>query len=437
MEKITNQELRDLIANNAKMTSAEIADMLSSSENWTWDKRELIRRRINMQKSLMKKGLIGHNKGMKESPDTSSKTVSESSSGSEYEYKGRESITSLDQAIKFFDIDTDVWMIDRWVCNSWDVSMKGPDGQPSLSTNYQVKVWCRRIEDEERIFRERLDYLNKELDSIPPSYKAKSDDVGGIIVACLADLHTGAKTNKRKGIIRTKDFDLQKLREYLFKAAQKINSVGASKVHIAILGDLIESLVGTNHINSWFSMEEDIVFGNSMVVTYKIIDEFLSQVNNLDEVNIVAGNHDRATDRNDHDVTGTAAKMVAFMLKRDYTVSYHPMIISKVYDNISYLFTHGHFGFAKKNLGEVFYKYGDTSKYNVLACGHLHYSSSKKPFMVETSPISGVDYRAVIVAPFFTGNFFSESIGFTGTAGFSIFCANEEKNNIDHLDVGI
>lgn len=55
-------------------------------------------------------------------------------------HKGRQSITSLDQAIEFFEIDTENWDIVNWVANSWDVtSVKN-----GLQTNYQVKVWLKR-----------------------------------------------------------------------------------------------------------------------------------------------------------------------------------------------------------------------------------------------------------------------------------------------------
>lgn len=37
-------------------------------------------------------------------------------------HKGRQSITSLDQAIEFFEIDTENWDVVNWVANSWDVT---------------------------------------------------------------------------------------------------------------------------------------------------------------------------------------------------------------------------------------------------------------------------------------------------------------------------
>lgn len=49
-------------------------------------------------------------------------------------------ITSLEEAIEFFNVDTDEWIVERWICNAWDVTMK-IDKTPVKRTNYQVKVW--------------------------------------------------------------------------------------------------------------------------------------------------------------------------------------------------------------------------------------------------------------------------------------------------------
>lgn len=63
-----------------------------------------------------------------------------------FEYKGEKSIQSLEEAIDFFEVDVEEWEVERWVCNSWDVTMK-IDNEPVKKTNYQVKVWLQKIEN--------------------------------------------------------------------------------------------------------------------------------------------------------------------------------------------------------------------------------------------------------------------------------------------------
>lgn len=78
-----------------------------------------------------------------------------------FEYKGNKSISSLEDAIKFFNIDTKVWDVERWICNSWDMGSKWRKQDLSwnegvmngtavrknkflTNTNYQVKVWLKK-----------------------------------------------------------------------------------------------------------------------------------------------------------------------------------------------------------------------------------------------------------------------------------------------------
>jgi len=62
------------------------------------------------------------------------------------EKKTRKSPESLEDLIEIFDIDIDVWKVDHWVANSWDVTIKTPNGETLTVPNYQVKAWLiRRI----------------------------------------------------------------------------------------------------------------------------------------------------------------------------------------------------------------------------------------------------------------------------------------------------
>lgn len=78
-----------------------------------------------------------------------------------FEYKGNKSITSLEEAIAFFNIDTTIWDVERWICNSWDMGSKWRKQDLSwnngvmhgtavrknkfiTNTNYQVKVWLKK-----------------------------------------------------------------------------------------------------------------------------------------------------------------------------------------------------------------------------------------------------------------------------------------------------
>ena len=104
------------------------------------------------QKARSKAGLnknrpFNNGKNLEGKISEEKKTWEESQESASYEYKGERSITTLDEALAFSDVDLNVWEVERHVFNSWDVSMKSADGSGAFKrTNYQVKVWFRRIE---------------------------------------------------------------------------------------------------------------------------------------------------------------------------------------------------------------------------------------------------------------------------------------------------
>lgn len=71
-----------------------------------------------------------------------SRAVEETKTGKTYTYKGNRPITSLEEAVEFFEVDLQKWEVERWVCNAWDVS-KATDAGFEKTTNYQVKVWLK------------------------------------------------------------------------------------------------------------------------------------------------------------------------------------------------------------------------------------------------------------------------------------------------------
>lgn len=69
-------------------------------------------------------------------------SLEESNENATWRYEGEKSITTLQQALKFANVDADLWEVERWKFNSWDVTSK--EGK---RTNYQVTVWFARKEN--------------------------------------------------------------------------------------------------------------------------------------------------------------------------------------------------------------------------------------------------------------------------------------------------
>lgn len=353
-------------------------------------------------------------------------------------------IKSLDDLVKACSIDLDEWEVERWVCNSWGVTAF-PKDQPLgvQSTNYQVKAWLKK---REKSLGEVVDILLPSISSYTPKNRwVKRVGKTRVGVANFADFHFGAKV---KDLLRTRDFNLEILIEYLSEAVAILNSYKFSEVHVNMLGDFFESLSGINHENTFKSLAEDGWGGNVMILANEIIGEhLLSKIVNLSSVNIVSGNHDRMTASNKVDNTGEGGKILWYMIKKDFPdipVRYHNSVLSVEIDGINYLLTHGDKGYSKKEFSKFVLDYGKPSIYNVILEGHLHSRIYEKAVKagrtqyedIEAVSMDDVGYRKIICPSIFTGNWFSESLGFSSAAGM-IICENNGKGQPHAYDISL
>ncbi|MCR4375658.1 MAG: hypothetical protein NUW22_12495 [Acidobacteria bacterium] len=53
-------------------------------------------------------------------------------------------VRTLADLVRVCEIDTDEWIIERWVANKWEVGTKAPDGTVSTTPLFQVKAWLKR-----------------------------------------------------------------------------------------------------------------------------------------------------------------------------------------------------------------------------------------------------------------------------------------------------
>lgn len=241
---------------------------------------------------------------------------------------------------------------------------------------------------------------------IPEPYKIDC------ISATITDLHIGAQV---EGLRATQDYNNEVCKARLKEIAEIINEQGAKEVDVNILGDLIESFTGLNHPNSFKSMQYG-QFGVKVVIeAYMIILYFLSLIHNLRSVNGVGGNHDRPTASNKEESNGEIAELIFFMLAqslKSIKFTYNHSVNAQVIDGINYILVHGDKGHSKDSkIGALVFNHGKQDMFNLVLAGHFH------------SRITGCDsskYRKITVPSVFTGNAYSDDLGFSGTAGFII-----------------
>nr|DAI89470.1 MAG TPA: DNA polymerase II small subunit [Caudoviricetes sp.] len=251
----------------------------------------------------------------------------------------------------------------------------------------------------------------------------QTKSIGKTGIVKIADLHLGAYVDN---LIKTKNFSIDILANKLLDATDNINSRKYADVHIHILGDLIESFTGLSHKNTWKGLDKAMVGAEAVKLVVKILHEnFLSKITNLRHIKVVAGNHDRITSDNKEDVQGGAANLVCWGLELiGYEVEFNPLVITHTVDNICHILTHGHHSISKRSTKQLCWDYGVQGKYNLICEGHLHSIIQKLNInqrdSYQTIKDDAVDHRRMNLPSFFTGNFFSESLGYTSESGFVI-----------------
>ena len=240
-------------------------------------------------------------------------------------------------------------------------------------------------------------------------------------VLVLSDIHFGAYID---GLIKTPDYSISKVVEYFTSIVREVNQLKYKKVHVYILGDLIESFTGLNHKNSWKGLGKGMFGADVVKLCCEIIHKsLLNHIVNLGEIKIVGGNHDRVTSSKDEDTGSGAADLISWGLELiGYNVEFNSFIVSTHVDGICYILTHGHHPISKKPASDMVLKYGDQYCFNVILEGHLH-TRIQMHSVTNLDKVSydSITHRKVVCPSLFTGNSYSEELGYTTNAGYMIF----------------
>lgn len=274
-------------------------------------------------------------------------------------------------------------------------------------------------------------------------FEIERKEGNGTGVYFLSDFHMGAYVGK---LIKTPDFNFGIIENYFREIAELINNQKHEKVYIGLLGDFIESFTGLNHRDSWKGLHKNADGVKAIILAHEILRKNIySKINNIEWIGFVSGNHDRTSEITEGDQFGGVAEMLQYLcsLEFNFKSEWNPILISKEIDGINYIMTHGHLGISKIEISQIVFQYGKQGLYNVFVKGHKHSREQKKTYekkviFEKSDAISydTADYRAVTAPPLFTGNFYSESNGWTSQAGF-IYFENNGRGKVKFIDYTI
>ena len=101
-------------------------------------------------------------------------------------------IKTIDDLIEQCDIDLDVWGVDRYVVNKWEVG-SNVDGKIIVEPLFQIKAWLKKENDVFQLkqIREQLLKDFKEFSPKYPPIKYEKIDKGQLLEINIFDLHFG------------------------------------------------------------------------------------------------------------------------------------------------------------------------------------------------------------------------------------------------------
>lgn len=261
----------------------------------------------------------------------------------------------------------------------------------------------------QRLETEILDYVTEA--KVAPLVKKTKDVLDDHAIVHVCDLHIGAEIEAERNLPAYNDKVAAK---YLKGVADETNRRKPKKVTLVINGDLIETFTGLNHINSWKNIDKRYGYGvRAIIKSCELLTEFISQVANVHEVILIAGNHDRVTSNNKEDIVGEVVMWAHSILEarfgKQFPVRWSKDVVSMKMKGCGFVFSHGHHGISKKNPDHIVNQYGYPGMFNLIVLAHLH---TRKVLS------DNLNNRTIHASSIFTGNNYSKNLGYSSLPGF-------------------
>lgn len=249
------------------------------------------------------------------------KKFEESGNTASFEYKGSKMLTSLEEAIAFFEIDTKLWEVERWLCNSYPTSarvreqdlewVKNPVTGNSMMlgtakredkwtsiVNYQVKVWLKRRVEVEAAFNFEKLFTELLANHRPYKYqpvKYSKNNSNNLLEINIFDLHLGklcwgeeVKNNYDTGIAS------ERFRYALHQLLERAKGQ-FDRILFPIGNDFFNSDTHINTTTAGTRVDEDSRWQKTYRTGVKLLIEGIDYARQFAPVDcpVIPGNHDR------------------------------------------------------------------------------------------------------------------------------------------------
>jgi len=220
------------------------------------------------------------------------------------------------------------------------------------------------------------------------------------------------------------NYNLDIIENRLHTIANNINN-GYHNIHVHFMGDIIHSVSGLNHKDSWKNMAQGSSGAEAIIQPYKLLLKFLMRIDCLYSVDFVGGNHGRMQSAKDQENTAEAEKLIAFMLDEsldNVNIIFDPYrIVDNEDPNMTIIVLHGDKPIDRASGQSIAWEYGDSSKFNFIGVAHMH---SRK----QNPKDDGLRFRKESFPAFCPADTYSKTVAHSSMPGYKIITTtNEDK----------
>ena len=249
----------------------------------------------------------------------------------------------------------------------------------------------------------------------------KLADLSNRVHLFIPDMHIG---------LHQDNYNIDIIKEKLDDIVGTINTYD-ERVHVHFMGDIIHSVSGLNHRDTWKNMKQGTTGAEAIIQPFELLLNFLNKIKNLYKINFVGGNHSRLASNAAEENTAEAEKLIAYMLRKSIGVRYNERdLVSINFDsyrivddedpNITIILLHGDKPIDKASGQSIAWEYGNSSKFNYIAVAHMH---SRK----QNPKDDGLRFRKEQLPAFCPADTYAKTVAHESLPGYKIVKASSNK----------
>jgi hypothetical protein len=208
-------------------------------------------------------------------------------------------VVTVEKLLEIYNIDLEIWEIEKQIINTWEVGAKGPDSKITTTPLFQVKLWLKKKQvlfELHNVRREFLEDLKKLSPQVPSNFR-KQPQEGKLLEITVFDLHFGKVAwHEEVGENYNIEVATQRFNDCIDYFIDLYRGTSLDRILLPISNDFFNSDRSHpfNSTTSGTPQEEDTRWQNTFRKGRELLIMNIQKLSKIApvEVKVVPGNHD-------------------------------------------------------------------------------------------------------------------------------------------------